>query len=274
MNLKLVNETPKSPYDIRDYVINSQAASEFPETFKCSVTVPVKNQGSKPTCAAHVLSSLVEYHNKRQTGTYTEFSTNFIYGYRPEGYYQGDGMVIRDALKTISKVGNVYYSNCKGNYDVAKAIDCVNKNLNTLKEQAYPHRISTYYRCNTTEEIKTALMTHGPVVVSITTHEGSRIKNDVYTYDPTKPGGRHCVLLYGWNEKGWLSQNSWGKLYAGDGRFIIPFDYKFNECWGITDTIIPNELKVKPRNGALDRIYKLINFCINAWLSFVNSCEQ
>ena len=138
------------------------------------------------------------------------------------------------------------------------------------RELAYPHRISTYYRCYTNDDIKTALVKHGPVLVSMNTYEGAKIVNDTYTYDPRAEFGRHCVLVYGYDERGWLIQNSWGTLYAGDGRFVMPFDCKFNEAWGITDEIISDEVNIKKRNKFTNFIYKVYNKIVNWWLDITD----
>lgn len=256
----------KSPYDVRDYTI--KADTEFPETFTLD-TVPVKNQWTKPTCTAHALSSVCEYHHKRQHGEYQKFSTEFIYGLRENGYYIGDGMAIRDGLNTLYKYGNTYERDCSGNNDYEKAMENVAERLGELKDLAYPHRISAYFKINTAEELKTALMKCGVVVVSMRTYEEAKLVKDVYTFDESKRRGAHCVFIYGWNEKGWLVQNSWGYLYGGDGRFIIPFDFKFNEMWGITDNITDGINKPK-RSKVLDVLYLILNAIANYLTKYQN----
>lgn len=265
------NGVVESSYDARDYKI--KADSEFPEEFELPYKVSVKNQGSKPTCVAHALSSLVEYHNLIETGKYRKFSTEFIYGTRDIGYYIGDGMVIRDALKTIQKYGDCYYVDCPGNHDTADAMNNVNEKMEEYRDLAYPHRIGSYYRVKTPEEIKTALMNHGPVVISMTCKDNAYIADDIYCYpQDAENSGRHCVLVVGWNENGWIIQNSWGALYAGDGYFTLPFDFKINEAWGTTDQKDDcSLLKRKTRNKFMNKIYKIINRIIN-W--FYNRKKQ
>ena len=260
-----------SPYDARDYQI--VAGKDFPETFELPKRVNVKNQGMKPTCVAHALSSLVEYHNLIETGKYRKFSTEFIYGTRDIGYYIGDGMVIRDALKTVQKYGDCYYSDCPGNHNTADAMKSINEKVEEYRDLAYPHRIGSYYRVRTSEEIKTALMNHGPVVVSMTCKENAYIADDTYCYPQNaKNSGRHCVLIVGWNEKGWIIQNSWGVFYAGDGYFTLPFDFKINEAWGTTDQEDDYSLlKRKARNKFMNKIYEIINKIVN-W--FYNRKKQ
>lgn len=265
------NGVVESSYDARDYKI--KADSEFPKEFELPYKVSVKNQGSKPTCVAHAVSSLIEYHNLIETGKYRKFSTEFIYGTRDIGYYIGDGMVIRDALKTIQKYGDCYYVDCPGNHDTADAMNNVNEKMEEYRDLAYPHRIGSYYRVKTPEEIKTALMNHGPVVISMTCKDNAYIADDIYCYpQDAENSGRHCVLVVGWNENGWIIQNSWGALYAGDGYFTLPFDFKINEAWGTTDQKDDcSLLKRKTINKVMNKVYKIINRIIN-W--FYNRKKQ
>lgn len=106
-------------------------------------------------------------------------------------------------------------------------------------------------------------MKYGVVVVAMSMYKGDSLKKDIYTY-PTnaKMRGSHCVFIYGWDERGWLAQNSWGTLYGWDGRFVIPFGFKFVEMWGVADDITEGIVKPK-RNKILDFIYSLINKLFN-----------
>ena len=116
--MNFINEVVRSTFDARDYTIN--ADTNLPTEYSCPAKVPVKNQGTKPTCVAHAAASLVEYHHKRQNdNNYRAFSTEFIYGTRDIGYYVGDGMMIHspqtgDVVKYTSIVSgnynNVYYT--------------------------------------------------------------------------------------------------------------------------------------------------------------------
>lgn len=266
--MNFINEVVRSTFDARDYTIN--ADTNLPTEYSCPVKVPVKNQGTKPTCVAHAAASLVEYHYKRQHDNYRAFSNEFIYGTRDIDYYIGDGMMIRNALNTIRKYGVPFKADCPGNNDVKEAMENINKKVDHYRELAYPHRISTYYRCYTNDDIKTALVKHGPVLVSMNRYKGAKIVNDTYTYDPKAESSRHCVMVYGYDERGWLIQNSWGTFYAGDGRFVIPFDYKFNEAWGITDEIFSDEVNIKKRNKFTNFIYKVYNKIVNWWLDITD----
>ena len=258
MDMEFLNN-PISPYDVRDYHI-SGVAKDYPEAFALE-TVSVLNQGSQSTCVAHACATLVEYFNYIQQNNDTKFSTEFIYGYRPDGYYVGDGMCIRDALKTLQKVGVPPIDYLKGNHNYETAMKKVEESFEELKDVAFPNRISTYMRVYSIKEIKEALTKYGYVICSMPWYKEYKLVDSVYTYDDTSKKGNHAVVIYGWNDKGWLVQNSWGKLWGDGGKFIVPFDFKWNENWAVTDTIVNDEDIVKPIEKWYIRWFnKIINF--------------
>ena len=252
-----------SPYDVRDYKIARVSTQEFPEEFVLD-SVTVKDQGSTSSCVAHACSSVVEYHNQKQHNNKTVFSTEFIYGYRPLGYYVGEGMYLRQALKTLQKCGDVPLADLKGNNECDVAMKNVESNINALKEKAYPHRISSYVRLDTNDDIKSALMKYGYVVVSMPWHVNYKLKDGVYTYTGDAIRGYHAVLIYGWNKDGWLVHNSWSKSWGRGGKFIIPFNFSFNEMWAVTDDIVDGDIVKPADNNVFVRLfYKIINFFNN-----------
>ena len=249
-----------SPFDARDYKLVASGTEEFPKTFKLP-TVTVKNQGSTNSCVAHATSSVVEYHHKRQHDEKVVFSTEFIYGFRDFGYYVGEGMYLRNALNTLRKYGDVPLADLKGNNDCYTAMENVNNQSYELLEKAYPHRISSYFRVNDDDAIKSALMNHGYVVAGMRWHKGAKLVDGVYTPTDEVSGG-HAIVIYGWNEKGWLAQNSWGGNWGNKGRFIIPFGLKLREAWGITDNIT-DDIVMPKRSKFRDILYKLYNRIVN-----------
>lgn len=251
-----------SPFDVRDYKL-AMTTEAFPDTFELAA-VSVKDQGSTGSCVAHACSSVVEYHNKRQENTDTIFSTEFIYGYRPLGYYVGEGMYVRDALKTLQKVGDCPLNNFRGNNKCPEAMDRVAAREDELKDLAYPHRVSSYVRVKTVDEIKQALMTHGYVVVSMPWHKDYKLKNGVYTYTSNETRGYHCMVVYGWDERGWLVHNSWGRGWGQNGKFVVPFDFKWTEAWAVVDNITLDENIIRPEDNWFIRTFgNLINKIVN-----------
>lgn len=254
-----------SAFDIRDYTI--KAGTDLPEEYETSKPT-VKNQSVESSCVAYALSSVIEYHYTKLTKKKKLFSTEFIYGYREPDYYIGDGMMIRDALKTIQKFGDPFKTECGGNNHYKIAMNNVSENLDVLKDCAYPHRISTYVRLKTADEMKTSIMENGPIVVSMRWYKKYKLVENVYTYNPVNDYTHHCVLIYGWNRDGWLVQNSWGAMFGDGGRCIVPYTFKFNEAWGIIDNIDDTKLEVVHHNTTLiKKLYKVINVVVNSFMN-------
>ena len=250
--MNFINEVVRSTFDARDYTIN--ADTNLPTEYSCPVKVPVKNQGTKPTCVAHAAASLVEYHHKRQHNNYRAFSTEFIYGTRDIDYYIGDGMMIRNALNTIRKYGVPFKADCPGNNDVKEAMKNINEEVDHYRELAYPHRISTYYRCYTNDDIKTALVKHGPVLVSMNRYKGAKIvilpqsftdeTNKTKVVDSSKayifPAGREAIFniaLQGATQVKEIESNSdWSKELHTYKKFgVAAFVYNDIATYTITN---------------------------------------
>ena len=76
------------------------------------------------------------------------------------------------------------------------------------------------------------------------------------------------MVIYGWDERGWKIQNSWGIWWGNRGRAILPYDVEIMESWGIVDTLYNPDIEVKkPYNNnyakvaakVLNAIYKKID---------------
>lgn len=262
-----------SPKDIRDYKLNAaviQTTKKFPATFKLTHT-KIKNQGGQSTCVAHALASLVEYYNLRDTKNNYRFSTDFIYGCRTDQDYLGEGMYLRDGLKIIQKYGDVLYTQLPGNTNVPTARQKVFANFDDLVIQANPNRISTYYKIQTLNELKYALMNGGPVPASMKLFKDAKVKSDgMYNYTSKEIKGHHAVLIIGWDENNLIVQNSWGQTWGDHGIFYVPIkkiEEVFCEFYGVTDEITnviqpsPTVVKFSPLiNFILQLINKLILF--------------
>ena len=254
-----------SPIDVRDFTIaKSVKSEEFPKEFVLDL-IPVKNQYATPSCAAFAGSEIVEYFNQTQKKNYVEFSTEFIYGTRKHGYYIGDGMSLRDVCNTLLCYGDVPVADMVGNHDYELAMANVAAREKELIDIAFPNRVSAYFKLETEEEMKHALMEYGYLLVNMNTYEGAYVSKDgIYVYDAEKPHGSHAVVLYGWNDTGWLMQNSWGIGWGKQGRCVIPYGFKFNEVWGLSDNIIEDGEFRSPFSGRfIGFIARIINVITN-----------
>lgn len=262
----------RSKKDIRDYRVVSMAA-RYPETYELTPP-PVRNQGSVGSCVAYALSSIAEWHYALDVpfSDDTHMSTMWIYGNRRNTAYKDHGMVMREAIKSVVADGDALYANFPGNKEVPDAISIFEENYKDFCEDAYKHRFTGYAQCNSIDAIKEAIVTYGLVIFSIDWFKDLKYKDGVLDSKERKEStGGHAMFIYGWNEKGWLIQNSWGACWGHKGRAILPFDFPMNEVWAIYDTLDEGHTNIKKpwHAKALGWIAKVINSILNFFLGLI-----
>ena len=245
--------------DKRDYkmYVTTTKSAHYPEMYEISTT-NVKDQGIVNSCVAHTLASFLEETYKNQN---LRFSTGFIYGYRPAGYTIEEGMYPRDAMKTLLKVGDCLKSDFDYNREMPQIKLLVDGNLENLKLLADKYRIKSYARIYTKQDILKCLYNDITVPASIPIYNDLAI--DELTKIVKSPSGEcqgyHMILLVGYNEHGYIFQNSWGNSWGENGRAILPYDYKLDTAWAI-DTESNN---IHTYTTVWQKIYKLIIQIIN-----------
>ena len=249
-----------SKKDFRDYQLINKYFY-FPQSFQLKDwdKMKIKNQGSVGSCVAHALSTVIEYYNHIQIQDDFEISTGYIYGNRILSLYKDSGMITRDALATIKNYGSVYHIHFPYNVEVPKAIDEFQNNFEKLYDEGYLNRISGYCRLRSENEIKEVLMQGKPVVVAIEWYNDMKVKDGILTTSYQGSAGGHCMVIYGWTEEGWLTQNSWGQWWGRRGTCIIPYNMKLRETWGVIDTIEGTTLDIKkPFSSKIGKIFALL----------------
>lgn len=252
-----------SPKDLRDYTVACGVQEDLPEEFELDFSdIKVKSQGSVNSCVAHAMSTILEYHAK---GSY-DLSTNFFYGIQ-NSYcgHEGQGMYLRDACKIATKLGDPLKEDCPGNSEVPKCYEIAEQAMANEKimERAADFKTKSYYACNTNDDIKFALINYGPILASIKWPKDIKVKDGVLQPSETNEGGYHAFVIYGYNEDGFLCQNSWGRDWGKKGRFILPYSFEIREARGLID--LENETFDTPpkKSKIMDYLYKIVNFLIN-----------
>ena len=198
-----------SPTDLRDFrVASSNVDIKLPKEFKLEPAT-IKNQMSVNSCVAHSLSTILEKRNN------DVFSTGWIYGYRPDDYYMGCGMYPREALKTLLDVGAVLNKDFPYNIEMCEAKEKVDENLDNLEKLAKEHTISSYARLYSESEIKSWIYTKEiPILIAIATSGITLDDNNIIQIPEKYPMLGHALTVIGWNETGYIVQNSWGELWG------------------------------------------------------------
>ena len=245
-----------SEIDVRDYTINSKNA-QLPARFELPKYQKVKDQGNVGSCVAHALSSILEYHDRGQH----KLSTNFIYGFQQSNI---SGMTLRDACDIAKKHGDMLESECPGNYERPNAHTYFQSYVNSSNiNNGYHFRIASYYKCAVYKDIKYGIYKYGPVLATIKWPNNYKIdlqgnliptnKNEQFSY--------HAVVIYGWDETGFLCQNSWGKFWGKLGYFHIRYqDNLIAEARAIVDYDNPkDDALVAPTPVMPKYVYHLVN---------------
>lgn len=234
--------------DVRDYVAHSNKSDdEIPKEFTLNYLPAIKNQGAVGSCVAHSLATVAEYYTKKETGKKTKMSTGYIYGNRMFSTHKGSGMYTRDALKTMTKYGDVPYEYFPDNVEVPYAIELFEQKVEEIEHLGYNFKFKAYYKLTDEKAIKTHLLSGNPVVMAMPWYDDIKIVDGVMVTKQvkTKKTGGHCMVIVGWNETGWVVQNSWGTLWGNKGRFILPYDVVIRETWGPTDAEPGDEITIK-----------------------------
>ena len=259
----------KPTTDVRDYKI-AAAAQEFPDSYLCENLPPIKDQGCVSSCVAHATAAILETFNKTETGTFIPLSTNFIYGMQGVALNRAEsGMYLRDACKIVNKYGDPSESTIKGNTEQPRCTDILEEQLNEeVYKEASIFKVASYARCSEGSPLRHALMKYGPVLGSIKWYDKYNLKDKIIYFDKSVGYGYHAIMVCGWNEKGWICQNSWGKSWNKDGFFVYPYGEEFSELWSFVDA--DNEDVYTPKNNSwLNCLYKAINFVINFVKKFI-----
>ena len=174
-------------------------------------------------------------------------------------------MIARQALKQLHKEGDCLYSTFNWNekYPLVKAR--IEKNSEKYHNEAKNYVIKSYFRCTTEQEIKTAIMKQGAVIICIPTYSSFQKNVPLPTADDTLTGG-HAMCCIGWNKDGWIVQNSWGSYWGDKGICYVPYEYPVCEWWGI----VLNENSIPaPKTNLIVRFFNFIGYYmdfVGKWL--------
>ena len=258
--------------DVRDYVASAKTV-DVPSEFELDMP-KVKNQSIISSCVAHALSTVVEYFNQKETGSYEEMSTGYIYGNRRMTSHFDKGMYTRDAIKTVVKYGDVPNSYFPINTEVPHAIDKFEEHANELFDVGVQFKFTEYFRLNDDAAIKASILENGPAIMSMKWSSNVKVRGGIMMIDEDMASSNkgHCMVIYGWNDIGWKVQNSWGVMWGDGGRVIIPYDAPISQVWGVKDDHVCTNITIKKpfhsKTGV--KIAKILNWIASIFYNIVN----
>lgn len=225
MNFGCIKETPS----IRNYdydVVCGASNEKLPETYILPEDrLPkVGNQGSKGACLAFSIVAILEVMYRVEFGSTIDLSEGFFYGYNRKPNQMQTGMYTSTALDCCRKTGSVPISMFNVLEEMPEMYDLV-KNRTDLAEWAKKTRIKGYSTITVPfrniEKVKRALYDNKIPLLAVS--------NKYF-------GGCHAIIIVGWNEKGFVIQNSWGETWGDKGRGTVPHD-AINYVYVLTDEV-------------------------------------
>ena len=184
--------------------------------------LPVRDQGNRPTCAAHTFSSIMEFQYMRTDADFRYNSPMYIYNLK-EG--EGDGMYGSD----LERIGS--------NYGICSEVEFpfINSNWGVKPDEetislGKTCKIKDMVVLNSIEDVKKFLTFYGPCYIAFPVYNGSdRFWNQ---RDGEDFAGGHAVAMVGFDKTGFILRNSWGKSWGEEGHTMFPYD-DFGKHWEI-----------------------------------------
>jgi C1A family cysteine protease len=220
--------------DQRDYLLSAvmRIPARLPNSADLrSVCSKIEDQGQLGSCTANALAGALECLEIKDKVNFEDFSRLFIYYNERvmENTVKSDsGAMIRDGIKTLAKKG--VCSEKQWPYKIGKF---TNKPSVACYKAALKHKITSYHRIITLDEMRTCLAEGFPFVFGFTVYESFESQKVAKTgiVDLPQRGekvlGGHAVMAVGYNDaqQRFLVRNSWGEGWGMKGYFTMPYKY-------------------------------------------------
>lgn len=238
--------------DFRDLLFRPNVGIPPRPTWFPDIRLPVKNQRDTSACTGFALSLVVE-HLLRKCGREPDADVSPYMLYSMARRYDefagnsDEGSSLRGALKGWHKHGAcgnaLWRTGLKIPPTPKKAVD-------DWWLDAVTRPLGAYYRIDRKQlaDIHAALNEVGVVYASVDTHAGwdagdkakarampRSFKDRIFEIPADGGGGGgHAIALIGYNERGFLLQNSWGAEWGSHGYAILSYDDWLDnamDCW-------------------------------------------
>lgn len=259
----------KPQVDLRDYRLVSKP-QVFADEFRLDPPQEIKDQGDVGSCVANMASYVKEKLYFMKASAYRRFSVGYIYGNKSDS--ASSGMYLREAFQILNSLGDVYNTDFDYDLEVPEIESKLTKaGAEKMNGLAADHKVPAYFRVDGESEIKAALQKYGYIGIGVPWYYDNSFgeyndgqKSQTIVQKGSSYAGNHALTIYGWNKKGWLFANSWGRSWGDSGCSILPYDYPLDEAW--CAAVNPDEdIMVPAKNSFYSLLLKILNYLIN-WL--------
>jgi C1A family cysteine protease len=239
--------------DFRDwkYALHKLKCSQTPIVLPSKVDLrsfcsPVFDQGQYGSCTSQSLAGHLEFLELKEIrektsapeefdpSSFTLFSRLFIYYNErllENTVNQDSGAQIRDGIKSLAQWGD-----CKEGSWSYMPDNVFVKPTDLAYQEALAHKISTYMRLESLDDIRHCLADGFPVSFGFTvfeSFEGPAVANSGIVPVPSlneEVEGGHAVLAVGYDDinKWLIVRNSWGPTWGDHGYFYLPYEFVTN----------------------------------------------
>jgi len=222
----------KDKIDKRDFKVGSLFKTGVP-VFKIDLRYycnPVKNQGSLQSCSAFAFGAAFEImkniENDRAGNSVEDMDTSERFIYYNTRVLENTtginaGVYLRDACKALVSNGAGIEYFCPY---ITSQFSVKPSFLSYISGRFM--KVDSYYRCNTLNDVKTALSNRIPVVFGMLLNENYINCDGFYNKTGGKMIGGHAQVVVGFDDekKSVLVRNSWGVLWGDAGYAWVNYD--------------------------------------------------
>jgi hypothetical protein len=234
--------------DLRDRMYQPPVGVRPPANLDCTIPLPVLDQKDTRACTGFALSTVVNYLLARNGRTADNPVSPFMIYSMARRYDEFPGCV-SDTGSSLRGAMKGWYKHGVCRTALWKTIDMPKASKNVISDwwlDAALRPLGAYYRIDihSVTDMHIALNEAGILYASAICHSGwdqganlpvSKRKNwTIPMQTPGFSGGGHAFVIVGYNEEGFIIQNSWGTDWGDNGRAILTYeDWIENamDCW-------------------------------------------
>lgn len=200
-----------SKIDGTEYEFKVNNKMKIPAAYSYKANLPdVLNQGKDPICVPCSISAFINWNINvsKNINNGEDHKVDLKSIFNSKTTPGNDGMTFKDAFKFLRNTG--------------------------VKTNIGNYKIGSYFKMGSILQLQQAIVCNGPCFGALPVYNC----NEWEFWDENKSNeylGGHAIAIVGYNTKGFLIRNSWGKSWGEKGYTLLKYDdfCYFYELWSI-----------------------------------------